>query len=134
MAASTVEAQPQKTCSELRHRVVQHRPDDKRTFVLSTNILATAQVSGGNEMLEYFRCESRRITPVVYFVPGQLFHDEPVVRLVFVERLHHVVTVAPFSFGEPNRRAIVIIEADRVRVANDVKPVAAPAHPELWGI
>ena len=54
--------------------------------------------------------------------PRDLLADELVVRLVVVERVDHVVAVAPRV-----RPRVVLLEARRVGVAGHVEPVPAPA-------
>ena len=58
-------------------------------------------------------------------VGGELFADELVVRLVVVERLHHVVTVSPRE-GIGRRLLFLRRVADGVRVTRDIQPVPAP--------
>ena len=58
---------------------------------------------------------------VLDFIAGELFCDEAVVRLVFVERLDDVIAVAP-SVGV----VVVVLVTGRIRVAHDVQPMAAP--------
>jgi hypothetical protein len=55
-------------------------------------------------------------------VAGDLLAEEAVERLVGVERLDHVVAVAPGA-----RRQVVGLEPARVGVTDDVQPVASPA-------
>ena len=59
-------------------------------------------------------------------IAGKLFRDEPVERLVGVERADHVVAIAPgVIIGE------VLVRPIGVGVTSDVEPVAAPVHPEF---
>ena len=58
----------------------------------------------------------------VHLVAGNLLDEEPVVRLVVVERLDHVVAVAPRV-----RPMHVVLEAGGVGVARDVEPEPAVA-------
>ena len=63
-----------------------------------------------------------RFPPAREDVAGELLPDEPVVGLVFVERLNDVVAIAP---GVPVDD--VVVHAVAVGVAGHIQPVAPPA-------
>ena len=62
------------------------------------------------------------VGPAVHLVAGDLLDQKPVVRLVLVERLDHVVAVAP-RVGT----MCVVFEAARISVTGDVQPHPAVA-------
>src|SRR4029078_10422407 len=52
---------------------------------------------------------------------GDLFFGEAVVRLIVIERLDHVIAIAPCL-----ERIGVLLEAGGISVANKIEPVPAP--------
>ncbi len=71
----------------------------------------------------------RGVPPVDEFVAGELLGEEAIVRLVGIEGGNHVIAVLPLAFAHDDIVRIAV-EADRVGVAHDVKPVPAPALAE----
>ncbi len=68
------------------------------------------------------QCRHRFGAGVGNFVAGQLFENEPIVRLVVVEALDDVIAIAPHR-----RLGAVPLVSVRFGIANEVKPVPAPA-------
>ena len=66
------------------------------------------------------RTSIRRVRPNL--VAGDLLFDEPVVRLVLVERPDHVIAISP-GF----RTVAIVLEAAGVGIADHIEPVPAPA-------
>src|SRR5262245_52252172 len=73
------------------------------------------------------RGEERVRIPRPQFVARNLLLDEPVVRLVFVERFDHVIAVAPRV-----RTSLVRFEPLAFRVTSEVQPVARPLLVVMW--
>ena len=63
------------------------------------------------------------------FVAGQLLGDKLVVRLVLVERLDHVIAIAPGVL-----QIVVVFVTRAIGVASHVQPHAGPALAVVWRI
>ena len=116
MATGTIHRHAHRGRHHLRDHVIQiERPGgatENRTlgFFLSDEIpRARGEKSGGDHGVVVVRPEN---------VTGDLFPNEAVVWLVFVQCLDHVVAIAPGM-----RTSFVAFEAVRVRIVRDVQPM-----------
>ena len=82
-----------------------------------------AQEAGRDQVVVDLRRDLRRVLVVGQFVAGDLFEEEPVVRLVGVERPDDVVAIA---LGVRPGQVLLALPL-RVGIAGQVEPVPSPA-------